>query len=469
MRTGFGLTMEQVQKLVMTPELRQAITVLQLSALELQQYVQNELQENPFLEYQEEDAGDGGETAVSSEFGDRIQNSEQLDIDWKEYFGNRSDLGIVQQSREEYPEYSYENFLTQGPSLQEYLQLQLELALTGKDLEIGQFLLGCLDDNGYLSLSLAEAAERMGCTLADAERVLQIIQTFDPVGVGARDLKECLLLQLKQTEQPDDYAEQIIKNHLEDLAQGRLNRIAGKLGVSVQKVQELANLIRSLNPKPGEQFSRLNEVRYVRPDVVVEKINDEFVVLVNDSIIPRIGINSTYRSLLSGQNVSDAEARKYLETKLNAASWLVRSIEQRRLTLYKVASCIVDLQREFLLYGVKYLKPLNLKQVAELIGVHESTVSRATSNKYIQTPQGVFEFKYLFSSGVSDDQGTSFSSQTIKKLIKEMIEGEDSHAPLSDQKLADELQRLGVPISRRTVAKYRSECGLPSAALRKRY
>lgn len=469
MRTGIGLTMEQVQKLVMTPELRQAITVLQLSALELQQYVQNELQENPFLEFQEEETGDGGETGASSEFGDRIQNSEQLDIDWKEYFGNRSDLGIVQPSREEYPEYSYENFLTQGPSLQEHLQLQLELALSGKDLEIGQFLLGCLDDNGYLSLPLAEAAERIGCTLADAERVLGVIQSFDPVGVGARDLKECLLLQLKQTEQPDNYAEQIIQNHLEDLAQGRLNRIAGKLGISVQKAQETANLIRSLNPKPGEQFARLNEVRYVLPDVVVEKINGEFVVLVNDSIIPRIGINNTYRSLLNGQNISDAEARKYLEAKLNAASWLVRSIEQRRLTLYKVACCIVDLQREFLLHGVKYLKPLNLKQVAELIGVHESTVSRATSNKYIQTPQGVFEFKYLFSSGVSDDQGVSFSSQTVKKLIKEMIESEDSHAPLSDQKLADELQRLGVPVSRRTVAKYRSECGLPAAALRKRY
>ncbi len=469
MRTGFGLTMEQVQKLVMTPELRQAITVLQLSALELQQYVQNELQENPFLEFQEEEAGEGGETAASSEFGDRIKNSEQTDIDWKEYFANRSDLGIVQQSREEYPEYSYENFLTQGPTLQEHLQLQLELALNGTDLLIGQFLLGCLDDNGYLSLPLAEAAERIGCSLMDAERVLRVIQSFDPVGVGARDLKECLLLQLKQTEQPDDYAERIVKEHLEDLAQGRLNRIAGKLGIHVQKVQELANLIRSLNPKPGEQFARLNEVRYVLPDVVVEKINGDFVVLVNDSIIPKIGINSTYRSLLSGQNVNDAEARKYLETKLNAASWLVRSIEQRRLTLYKVACCIVELQREFLLRGVKYLKPLNLKQVAELIGVHESTVSRATSNKYIQTPQGVFEFKYLFSSGVSDNQGASFSSQTIKKLIKEMIEGEDSHTPLSDQKLADELQRLGVPVSRRTVAKYRSECGLPSAAQRKRY
>lgn len=473
MQTGFGLTMEQVQKLVMTPELRQAITVLQLSALELQQYVQNELLENPFLEFKEDDSSDGGESAAGSEgeFGDQIQNSEQLDIDWQEYFGNRSDLGIVLPAREEYPEYSYENFLTQGPTLQEHLQLQLELALEEKDLAIGQFLLGCLDDNGYLSLPLAEAAEKMGCSLTDVERVLRVIQTFDPVGVGARDLEECLLLQLRQTEQPDDYAyaERIVQNYLEDLAQGRLTRIAGELEITVQQAQELANLIRSLNPKPGDRFARLNEVRYVSPDVVVEKVNGDFVVLVNDSVLPRIGINNTYRSLLTGKNASQSDARKYLEGKLNAATWLVRSIEQRRLTLYRVACCIAELQRDFLLYGVMHLKPLNLKQVAELIGVHESTVSRATSNKYIQTPQGVFEFKYLFSSGVSDDRGASFSSQTVKKLIKGLIEGEDSYAPLSDQKLADELKRQGVPISRRTVAKYRSECGLPSAALRKIY
>lgn len=469
MPIGFGLTMEQVQKLVMTPELRQAITVLQLSALELQQYIQNELQENPFLEVREDD-GDGDEVAASIEPSDQIANSERSDIDWQEYFADRSDPGYVQQPREEYPEYSYENFLTQGASLQEHLQLQLELAfLKGRDLEIGQFLLGCLDDYGYLTISIEEAAEGMGCSAGEIERVLQVFQTFDPLGVGARDLKECLLIQLQQTGRMDNFSEKVIRNHLEDLAQGKLNRIAAELGINVQKVQEIVNVIRSLNPKPGEQFTRLNDVRYVLPDVVVENINGEFVVLVNDSIIPRLGINGMYRSLLGSQNVNDTEARKFLEGKLNAASWLVRSIEQRRLTLYRVACCIVEIQREFLLHGVKHLKPLNLKRVADLVGVHESTVSRATSNKYIQTPQGVFEFKYLFSSGVSDDQGISFSSQSIKKLIREMVEGEDNRAPLSDQKMADELKHKGVPVSRRTVAKYRTECGIQPAAIRKRY
>jgi RNA polymerase sigma-54 factor len=263
--------------------------------------------------------------------------------------------------------------------------------------------------------------------------------------------------------------EKVVEHHLEDLAKGRINHISAQLGISPREVQEIADLIRSLNPKPGNEFGSLNDIRYIIPDVIVERVNNEYVVLVNDTAVPRLGLNNTYHSLLTNHEVNDSEARKYLEGRLNSAAWLIRSIEQRRLTLYRVASCIVNIQAEFLERGVKYLKPMNLRQVAEIVGVHESTVSRATANKYIQTPQGVFEMKFFFTSGVEDETGSRFSSQSIKRMIKDLIEAEDTSSPLSDQKLASILKQKGIPVSRRTVAKYRSEAGLATTSQRKRY
>lgn len=472
MRTEIGLTLEQTQKLVMTPELRQAITVLQLSALELQQYLQKELLENPFLEFKEEIE----ELEEKNNPNDNLEkdNMDRSDIDWQEYFSDRSDPDYLGMPKEKYTEQAYENFLSKEPGLQEHLQLQLDLAISdGTELKIGQFLLGCLDDYGYLTVDLAEIAQELHCSIEDVERVLKIIQLFEPAGVGARDLKECLLIQLRQEGRLDKTLEKVIMNHLEDLAHGKINRIAAELKISRKKAQNIADIIRSLNPKPGYQFNQINEVRYIIPDVLVERVNDNLVVLLNDSAVPRLGINNHYYSLLKDnleeKPEKDLQAKKFLENKLNSALWLIRSVEQRRLTLYRVACCIVDWQREFLLKGVKYLRPLNLRQVADTIGVHESTVSRATANKYIQTPQGIFNFKFLLSGGVSDSRGISFSTQSIKKWIKEIIEAEDKQVPFSDQEIADKLAQKGVPISRRTVAKYRAEMGILSKARRRRY
>jgi len=464
MRVGFSLRVEQTQKLIMTPELRQAITILQLSALELTNYVQQELLENPVLEIREE--GDRGETSLDE--GRNAEAENHFDIDWEEYFSDRSDLGFVRQPREEYEERSYDNLLTQSPTLQEHLLFQLHLtSLGGREQEIGEFLIGNLDESGYLQISIAEVAERFGVAECQVEEVLKVIQGFDPPGVGARTLAECLLIQLRQMGKWSMAAEQIVVYHLEDLGKGRLNRIASHLGMTVKEIQEIADLIRSLNPRPGYQFDS-GGIRYVVPDVVVERVGDEYVVLVNDTAVPRLGINSLYRSLLRSQQLEE-QTRRFLERKMDSAAWLIRSIEQRRRTLYRVASCIVEIQRDFLDRGIKYLKPLNLKQVAEMIGVHESTVSRATANKFIQTPQGVFEFKFFFTSGVGDEEGAKFSSQSVKRMILELVEGENPARPLTDQKIAELLQKQGIPISRRTVAKYRSEAGIASASQRKRY
>lgn len=472
MRVGYGLNIEQVQKLIMTPELRQAITILQLSSLELLDYVEQEALENPVLELKEEEI-DSGEADSREDAGDKSEAAFEQDalyIDWQEYFSDRSDLGYIRQPQEEYPEYFYENYLTKGPSLHEHLILQLDLqVLSDLERRIGRFIIGCIDESGYLRVTLEEVAERFEVTLEQVEKVLQVVHMFEPAGVGARNLEECLRIQLQQLNKLTPNIQKVIKHHLEDLARGRVNHIACALGISTREVQEIGDLIRSLNPKPGNQFASLNEVRYIVPDVIVERVNNEYVVLVNDTVFPRLGINSTYQALLKNQEIHDPETRKYLEGKLNSATWLIRSIEQRRLTLYKVVSCIINIQREFLDKGIKYLKPMNLKQVAEVVGVHESTVSRATSNKYIQTPQGVFELKFFFSSGVEDNSGSRFSSQSIKRMIKELIEAEDPHAPLSDQKLATILKQQGIPVSRRTVAKYRSEIGVATTSQRKRY
>ena len=253
----------------------------------------------------------------------------------------------------------------------------------------------------------------------------------------ARNLEECLLIQVKQLGIKDIVLESLIKNYLVDLSKGKLNRIAQEMGITVQAVQQAADLLKTLDPKPGRNFSNLHSTRYIIPDIILEKVEGEYVILVNDVAIPRITINSTYRSVLAKDKSHDSRTRRFVESKLNAAAWLIRRIEQRRLTLYKVANCLVELQRDFLDNGVKYLKPLNLKKVAGMVGLHESTVSRATSNKYIQTPQGVFEMKYFFSTGLNNSAGTTTSSESIKKMLQEIVAREDARSPLNDQQISE--------------------------------
>ncbi|HEX3030933.1 MAG TPA: RNA polymerase factor sigma-54 [Bacillota bacterium] len=457
MRLGFGLSLEQSQKLIMTPELRQAITILQFSAMELAEYIEKELLENPCLEKQEEHDKDKSDIDKS-------------DIDWQEYFRDNSDSGYLNREvNRDAEQFGYENYLSQAPSLQEVLLTQLSLTkLPRNQVPVAEYIIGNIDEHGYLTCTIEEISEQLGISPELAEQVLQLVQGFDPPGVGARDLVECLLLQADSLNLENKLLRTIIKDHLIDVADGKLQKIAKDLGACVRDIQEAADILKTLDPKPGRKYGNPHDVRYVIPDVVVEKVESQYVVLVNDTSVPRLGLNTTYRKVLSGSG-ADEETKKFVEGKLNSASWLIKSIEQRRLTLYKVANCLVDLQKDFLDRGIRHLKPLTLKQVAEIVGVHESTVSRATSNKYIQTPQGVFEMKYFFSSGVDDESGTMVSSQSIKREIRDIVEAEDAKKPLSDQRIADMLNAKGLSISRRTVAKYRDELGIQSASKRRRY
>lgn len=456
MRLGHDIYLEQQQKLLMTPELRQAIAILQMSTLELAEHIQKELEENPFLEEKEP-----VETPEAKEEASETSKIEE----WLEYYNDR-DIGYTAKDTEEGK--SFENFVTRTPSLYEHLEFQLRLTTCDRDqLKIGLYLIGNVDHNGYLCIDLQEVAQDFKVDITRVEGVLDIIQSFTPYGVATRNLAECLLLQLKHYGQESDLATKIINGYLKDLGKNRLNKIANELAVSVQEVQEIGDLIRTLDPKPGLQYSN-EEVKYILPDVFVEKLDGEYIVVVNDYPFPRLLINKSYEKVLKQSDTSE-DTKKYMEEKIGSAMWLLKSIEQRRMTLYKVARCIVDIQKDFLDKGVKYLKPLNLRQVADIVDVHESTVSRATTNKYMQTPQGLFELKYFFSTGVGAYDHDKVSSKSIKHTLEEIIAKEDCTKPLSDDAIANLLKEKGIQISRRTVAKYRQELGIGSTISRKRY
>ncbi|HHX51339.1 MAG TPA: RNA polymerase factor sigma-54 [Clostridia bacterium] len=465
MRMGIGLNLEQTQKLIITPELRQAITILQLSTQELMDYLEQELMENPVLEMKEEvEEKEVKETSLEEE-------NEQFDVNWQEYFSDGSDLGYIRSPREHRSEeVTFEQFVSEATSLHEHLYLQLNLSLPpGQQRRIGNFLIGSIDDNGYLRTSIEEAAACLKCSPAEVEEALKLVQSFDPPGVGARNLAECLLQQLSQLKADSPLVVAIVQSHLEDLAAGRITRIAKALDISPVEVQDIGDLIRTLDPKPGRQFGGNQDARYIVPDAVIEKVAGKYVVLINEQSGPRLGINPVYRSLVRREMPCDDHTIKFIEGKLNSALWVIRSIEQRRLTLYRVVSSIVDFQMDFLEKGIKHLKPLNLRQVADTLEMHESTVSRAIANKYVQTPQGVYELKFFFASGVERRSGTAIASDSIKKMLQEFIQCEDPGEPLTDQALTDLLNGQGIRISRRTVAKYRDEMDIPPATRRKRF
>ena len=458
------LYLEQQQKLVMTPELRLAIAILQMSALELEEYTQRELEENPVLEEKEAEAVIEESPEFESE-----PPPEPLDRteEWLEFYNDR-DIGLpfVDTGSK-----SFDNFLTQRPTLYEHLQFQLNLACKdAEDILVGQYIIGNIDPHGYLGVEADEVAAKTGCDLDRINRVLGLVKSFHPHGVGAFNLQECLLIQLQHYGKSNPLAREIIANHLDDLARGRIGKISQELGATVGQVQETCDVIRSLDPKPGLQYSPVDEIKYIIPDAIVERVEGEYVLVLNDNASPRLMVNQLYENMLRKPDAFSPVARKYLEEKMSSAIWLIRSIEQRRRTLYKVAQCIVDIQTEFLDKGIKYLKSLNLKQVADMVEVHESTVSRATARKYIQTPQGLFELKYFFSSGVESQNNTGkISSRSIKSIIEDIIDNENSNRPLSDQNIVEILKIKGIKISRRTVAKYRQDMGITATSSRKRY
>lgn len=457
MNLGYGLRLEQNQKLIMTPELRQAIKILQLSSLELAEYVNQAILENPLIEFKEEEPA-------------QPQEKQETEIDWSEYMREMRDVPDRSRFKEVKPEVTFENMVTKGISLHEYLLSQIGvLTLSPGNKKIAYYLIGNIDSTGYLAVTLEQCQKDLNVTKAEAEFVLDLIHNLDPAGIGARDLRECLLIQLNRKGLHNPDLHKLIDKHLINIGAGRLNRVAQDMNIPIGKVQELADIIKTLNPKPGASFGGSDSIRYIVPDVIVERIDGEYVILVNDNHTPRLTINKTYSSILNNIGKADDVTRSFVENKLNQAVWLIRSIEQRRTTIYQVTETLVKMQREFFDCGIKKLKPMILKQIAEQISVHESTVSRATSNKYIQTPHGIFEYKFFFTSGFNTIRGDCTSSESIKKLLQEIVQAEDARKPLSDQKVANLMKDKGIDIARRTVTKYREELNIPNTGQRRRY
>ena len=453
MKLGYELTIEQTQKLSMTPELIQAIQILQFNNQELVDYVQNELLENPVLEAEKE--YDTQEVDIR----EKIREADYEEESFKQW----------EYSPDEDDDYTYEQYVSEEDTLTDYLFMQLQFSnLKGKHAAIGKYIIEAVDDNGYLTASVEEIAQAVDAEIEDVEDTLNFIQTFDPAGIAARNLRECLIIQLASKGLLTDEIEYIIENMLEDLADNKIAHIAKTLNMKNQEVQQIADLIKTLEPKPGRLFSSGETTRYVIPDIFVEKINDEFVVTNNDTSVPKLMVSSYYNKL-SAEADKDEELNKYLNDRFNAAVWLIKSIEQRKQTIYDVASAVGKYQQDFVDKGEKYLKTLTLKQIAEEVGVHESTVSRSINGKYMQSPRGVLELKYFFSSGVSGGDGAGVSSNSVKSIIKEIINGEDPRKPYSDQDMVEILKEKGIDISRRTVAKYREGMNILSSSKRRRF
>ena len=472
------------QQLVMTPQLQQAIKLLQLSRMELLDVVRAELEENPVLEEGQDAAEDAAELSeaereiegealpepVSEEVREVDGERDSFgDIDWHTYLESYSLGGTTADNFEDDDERpSYENLLTRKPSLQDHLIWQLKLStMEGHHRAIAEEIIGNLDDDGYLQSTVEEIAVQMASTPERVEKVLRKVQEFDPPGIAARSLQECLLRQVEQFGMQGTLVEALLLEHVEDLEGRRYQQIARARHITLEEVLAATKLISGLDPRPGSQYGQ-DDVHYIIPDIFVYKISDEYVVVLNDEGLPNLRINSFYRSALSGAVTVDAKAGEYIQEKLRGALWLIKSIHQRQRTIYKVTKSIVKFQRDFFDRGVEHLKPLVLRDVAEDIEMHESTVSRVTTNKYVQTPQGLYELKYFFNSGINTTEGDSVASESVKSKIRDIIAAENPRKPHSDQKIVELLHRQGIDIARRTVTKYREMLNLGSSTQRRR-
>ncbi len=474
MALDIRLTQKLTQKLVMTPQLRQAIKILQLPRGELDALINEELAENPVVERTEEEEATPEEPIVAGEEVEPTPAAEE--IDWKAYLESyNEDMPALpptgDSEGDEERQNTLENLLTRTESLAEHLSWQLRFSdLTEEEKQIASLIIGNLDVDGYLQASTKEIAASAGVSVELVERVLQIIQACDPPGVGARDLRECLLLQLRAQGLDDPTVEDptlvlagaIVQDHLPVLEGRRFERLSKDLGAAPEEVARAVKLITSLEPKPGRNFGD-GEVRYVTPDVYVEKSGDEYLVTLNEEGLPRLKVNASYRRFLS----EGGEAKEYVQEKIRAAAWLIKSIHQRQRTLLLVAQSLVKFQQDFLTHGVSQMRPLVLRDVAEDVGIHESTVSRAISNKYVATPRGIYALKQFFTTGLKGRQGQDVAAQSVKERIREMISNEDPARPLSDEEIVQALARDNINIARRTVAKYRESMNIFPSAKRK--
>src|SRR5690349_6493934 len=461
------------QKLILTPSLQQAIKLLPMSTLELADLLNQEVVENPLLEEVPTEELAAVEQTPQEKEGGEDKTKEKTDpwddADYEYFFGDYLDDGYRPRAPQEIKELPpIENTLSTSSSLADHLMWQLSMQTDDPLMrEIGSAIIGNLDDDGYLVASFEELAAMGPWPVDDVERALRLVQGFDPTGVAARDLQECLLLQLRHLGLEGTPTEKIVADHLRLLQNHQVPEIARKMGMSIDDLKEHIEIIRHLDPKPGSRYNP-TQSQYVIPDVYVVKIEDQYVAVLNEDGLPQMRISPVYRRLLD-KNAADNtdETRAYVKDKFRSALWLIKSVEQRQKTIHKVANSIINFQRDFLDHGIEHLRPLVLRDVANDIGMHESTVSRVVTNKYMHTPQGVFEMKYFFHSGISSSYGESVSSVTIKQRIRKIIENEDPRKPLSDSKIVSILQREGLVLARRTIAKYREELKIPTSNQRK--
>ncbi len=473
------LNLRLSQRLVMTPSLQQAIKLLQMSRLELQEVLNQEMVENPILEEQEEvaeaerteaarDTEDAAAPAEAAPAAEKERDSFE-EIDFNSYFEDYLDSAYNPRQYQEQPEeFSLENVLSRPEGLPEYLTWQLSMSDAAPDVrDIAAYLIGNIDEDGYLRVSRDEIRQAPYDNDADVEAALLLVRSFDPAGVGAFDLPDCLLIQLAALGVENALIEKIIREHWAEFLNRQFAPLAKKLGVGMSEIQAAFEIIKNLEPKPGRKYSSERTI-YVEPDVFVRKISDEYVIQLSEDGLPKLRISAAYRRLLRGGNGAiGAEAANYLKDKMRSAIWLIKSLDQRQRTIYKVAESIVRHQREFLDHGIEHLRPLVLRDVANDIAMHESTVSRVVSNKYIHTPRGLFPMKYFFHSGIDSSQGDDVSSLSIKNKISRIVEGEDARRPHSDARITQKLRAEGIQIARRTVAKYREELRIPSSSQRK--
>jgi RNA polymerase sigma-54 factor len=464
-----------VQKLILTPSLQQAIKLLPMSTLELADLLNQEMVENPLLEEvpTEELQPAEQQQPEKQEAQPAVEKPDTWDdADYDYFFGDYLDDGYRSRTPSEVKELPpIENTLSSAASLSDHLLWQLTMQTEDEAVkEIGAAIIGNLDDDGYLVASVEEIAAMGEWPVAEVEKALQHVQTFDPIGVAARDLQECLWLQIRHLGLEGTPSEKIVTEHLRLLQNHQVPEIARKLGMPIEELKEHIEIIRNLDPKPGNRYNP-SQSQYVIPDVYVVKVEDQYVAMLNEEGLPQLRISPVYRRLLdkSGQAGTEeaGETRAYVKDKFRSALWLIKSVDQRQKTIHKVATSIINFQREFLDQGIEYLRPLVLRDVANDIGMHESTVSRVVNNKYMHTPQGVFEMKYFFHSGISSSYGESVSSVTIKQRIRKIIENEDPRKPLSDSKIVSILQKEGLMLARRTIAKYREELKIPTSNQRK--
>lgn len=483
-------SMKLSQQLIVTPQLQQAIRLLQLSRLELSSLVQKELLENPVLEeldeaaqIKEEEAkqsnAEAHEQAKDEDRGhdhpmDEVgspdgQFKEPSNFDWENYMDTYNAPGYAAErdlSGDQAP--TYENILKTTESLQDHLLWQLHLSNFSKEDEpIFIEIIGNINDDGYLTSSVDEIAAAREASQADTERVIGLLQQYDPTGVGARDLKECLKLQARSHGKDLPLLDRLIDDHLPDLERRDFNRIAKKLNIPVEEVSHLSHVISEMEPKPGRPYST-EAAQYITPDVFVRKVGDDYVITLNEDGLPKLRVSGLYRRALMKGSTVEGQTKEYIQERMRAAMWLIKSIHQRQRTLYRVTESIISFQRDFFDKGISHLKPLVLKEVAEDIEMHESTISRVTANKYMHSPRGIFELKFFFNSGISQLEGGGVASEAVKLKIKQLIEKEDSQKPLSDQDISDMLKEHNIDIARRTVAKYRETLGIPSSSKRRR-